>query len=132
MVIAYNGANFIVFYVDDSEMDSRLGSQPRLSTQFHIISPNTQISGTAATGLNACINDPSYVSHMSKLNKGLISPTSGINTSSIVLDAYDASSSDSGFEEITVTSSIMSPNENSVPYCAIEGTVYPEKDCRAY
>ncbi|CAH8555598.1 unnamed protein product [Heterobilharzia americana] len=112
---------------DDSEMDLRSGSN--LVAQS--VNNGAQIPNTAAAGLNTCANDPSYTLHVSK-HRSLSSPTGTMSSSPVGLDAFDASSSDSGFEEITITSSgIMPQSENSMAYCINDRSqcvsVYPSK-----
>nr|CAH8848566.1 unnamed protein product [Trichobilharzia regenti] len=118
---------------DDSEMDLRSGTGSTPSTQS--LNNGIQLPNTAAAGINTCTNDPNYIIQLSK-HRSLNSPTGTMSSSPVGLDAFDASSSDSGFEEITVTSSgIMSPNDNSMAYCINDRsqcvTAYPNKVCRA-
>ncbi|CAH8499065.1 unnamed protein product [Schistosoma turkestanicum] len=117
---------------DDSEMDSRPGSLSHITTQS--LNNNTQLSNTAAAGLNTCVNDPNFVLHISK-HTSLSSPIGTTSSSPVGLDTFDASSSDSGFEEITISSNgVMSPSENSLTYCINDRSqcvsVYPNKVCR--
>ncbi|KAH8878112.1 Max dimerization protein isoform 2 [Schistosoma japonicum] len=118
---------------DDSEMDLRSGSLPHITVQA--LNTNTQLPNTAAAGLNTCVNDPNYVLHISK-HRSLSSPIGTMNSSPVGLDTFDTSSSDSGFEEITISSNgVMSPTENSMAYCINDRSqcvsVYPNKVCRA-
>ncbi|XP_018651183.1 Mxi neural development protein [Schistosoma mansoni] len=118
---------------DDSEMDLRSGSLSNITAQS--LNNNTQLSNTAAAGLNTCVNDPNFVLHISK-HRSLSSPIGTISSSPVGLDAFDASSSDSGFEEITISSNgVVSPNENSLTYCTNDRSqcvsAYSNKVCRA-
>ncbi|XP_018651184.1 putative max binding protein, mnt [Schistosoma mansoni] len=121
------------FFTDDSEMDLRSGSLSNITAQS--LNNNTQLSNTAAAGLNTCVNDPNFVLHISK-HRSLSSPIGTISSSPVGLDAFDASSSDSGFEEITISSNgVVSPNENSLTYCTNDRSqcvsAYSNKVCRA-
>ncbi|KAK4471237.1 hypothetical protein MN116_004684 [Schistosoma mekongi] len=118
---------------DDSEMDLRSGSLSHVTVQA--LNNNIQLPNTAAAGLNTCVNDPNYVLHISK-NRSLSSPIGTMNSSPVGLDTFDTSSSDSGFEEITISSNgVMSPTENSMAYCINDRSqcvsVCPNKVCRA-
>lgn len=130
---SYDSKILSYFFIDDSEMDLRSGSSSNITTPS--LNNNTQLSNTAAAGLNTCVNDPNFVLHISK-HRSLSSPIGTISSSPVGLDAFDASSSDSGFEEITISSNgVVSPNENSLTYCINDRSQcvssYSNKVCRA-
>ncbi|VDP68272.1 unnamed protein product [Echinostoma caproni] len=121
---------------DDSEMDAHLrsGVRSELTASFGPSSPHHIIGNTIIS--DSPVNGQTYVFNAFKHVKNLASPL-GSTRSPTGLDAFDANSSDSGFEEITITSSgAASPEETPIVYCTPDGshsrTTYTSKICRAF
>ncbi|THD19009.1 Mxi neural development protein [Fasciola hepatica] len=121
---------------DDSEIDAHLrsGVRPELTASFGPSSPprhtinNTIISDSPVTGQTYMFSN---FKHLKNLTPPLESTRSPVG-----LDAFDANSSDSGFEEITITSSgAASPEETPIvctPNGSLSRTSYISKTCRAF
>jgi hypothetical protein len=117
---------------DDSELELQLRSGVRsgLTASF---GPSSPLRHSFSAEVAADTGGPTYLLNTFKTVKHLSSPVATTTRSPMGLDTFDASSSDSGFEEITIASSCAaSPEEAPIVYCITDGSPnYLSKACRS-